>query len=395
MDKHAIIGVCGSVAAYRAADLARELMRSGFTVRVCLTDAAEHFVTAELFEALTGQPCLSHVFEEPSRGRMAHIDWARWASVIVIAPATSNTLSKLAYGIGDDMLTTLALATKAPLVIAPAMNPTMHHSDATQGALRILRGRAAIVVEPVDGDVACGESGQGKLASIESIVEAAITVTSRNQILFEKNVLITSGPTHEPIDDVRILTNRSSGKMGAALGRAALLLGASVAIVTGPTSSPLPMQAEIRRVKTALEMLDEVESLAPDADVIIGAAAVADYRPAERVSGKMRRSDGELNLRLIPNPDILAAAVALAMPGAITVGFAAEPTPHPETAREKLIRKKLTALAMNDVSRSDIGFESDSNELTLLLPDGSSSGSGRHSKLECALWLLEAVCGSA
>ncbi len=392
MDKHAILGVSGSVAAYRAADLAREMMRQGFIVRVCLTDAAQHFVTAELFEALTGQACLADVFEEPQRGRMAHIDWARWASVVVIAPATSNTLSRLAYGMGDDMLTTLALATRAPLVIAPAMNPSMHHSDATQGALRILRGRAAVVVEPVEGDVACGENGQGKLASVETIVEAVEAVTCRSQLLDDKNVLITSGPTHEPLDDVRILTNRSSGKMGAALGRAALLMGAKVAIVSGPSTTPLPMQAEIVRVKTALEMLAEVERLAPEADVIIGAAAVADYRPAERVQGKVRRSDSEITLKLVPNPDILAAAVAKAKPGTTIIGFAAEPSDHADVARKKLAAKGLAAVAMNDISRTDAGFESDKNELTLLLPDGSSLSSGHQSKLECALWLLEAVC---
>ena len=392
MDKNAILGVCGSVAAYRAADLARELMRHGFTVRVCLTTAAQHFVTAELFEALTGQACLVDVFEEPARGRMAHIDWARWANVVVVAPATSTTLSRLAFGIGEDMLTTLALATKAPLVIAPAMNPTMHASDPTQGALRILRGRAAVIVEPVEGDVACGENGQGKFASVGAIVEAVDAVTSRGQILEEKNVLITSGPTHEALDDVRILTNRSSGKMGAALGRAALLLGAKVAIVTGPSSAPLPMQAEVVRVKTALEMLAEVERLAPEADVIIGAAAVADYRPAERMPGKVRRSEKELTLKLVPNPDILAAAVAKAKPGATIIGFAAEPSDHADVARKKLAAKGLSAVAMNDISRTDAGFESDNNELTLLLADGSTLKSGHHSKLECALWLLESVC---
>ncbi|MHB8638160.1 MAG: bifunctional phosphopantothenoylcysteine decarboxylase/phosphopantothenate--cysteine ligase CoaBC [Fimbriimonadaceae bacterium] len=392
MDKNAILGVCGSVAAYRAADLARELMRRGYAVRVCLTGAAQHFVTAELFEALTGQPCLSDVFDEPSRGRMAHIDWARWANVVVVAPATSTTLSRLAYGIGEDMLTALALATRAPLVLAPAMNPTMHASDPTQGALRILRGRAAVVVEPVEGDVACGENGHGKLASIETIVEAVEAVTCRAQILDDMNVLITSGPTHEPLDDVRILTNRSSGKMGAALCRGALLLGAKVAIVSGPSPTPLPMQAEIVRVKTALEMLAEVERLAPEADVIIGAAAVADYRPAERVHGKVRRTEKEITLKLVPNPDILAGAVAKAKPGATIIGFAAEPSDHADVARKKLAAKGLAAVAMNDISRADAGFESDANELTLLFPDGSSLNSGHHSKLECALWLLESVC---
>jgi phosphopantothenoylcysteine decarboxylase/phosphopantothenate--cysteine ligase len=322
---------------------------------------------------------------------MAHIDWARWATVIVVAPATANTIAKLAQGVGDDMLTTLTLASSAPLVIAPAMNPAMYASEATAAALRVLRGRAALVVEPTDGDVACGEHGQGKLASIDAIVEAVETVANRAQVLHGKNVLITSGPTQEPIDDARMLTNRSSGKMGAALARAAYLMGADVTVVSGPAAAPLPMQANVIRVRTALEMLAEVDRLAPAMDIIVGAAAVADYRPAKRFAGKMRRSADPMQVELVANPDVIAAAAKSAKPGTLVVGFAAEPTDDTAAAKEKLQRKGLSALALNDISRVDVGFESDDNELILLIADGAESRSGVRSKLECALWLFESL----
>jgi len=385
-----VLGVSGSVAAYRAADLARELMRHGLTVRVCLTDAAQKFVTPALFEALTGQPCLIDAFDEPERGRMAHIDWARQADAIVVAPATANTIARIAHGIGDDMLTTICLATTAPLVVAPAMNPQMYASEAHQEALEKLRQRASVIVEPVEGDVACGEHGQGKLASIAEIVEAVNTVARRSRKLAGKTVLITSGPTHEAIDDVRYLSNRSSGKMGAALARAALLMGASrVVVVSGPVSVPYPLQAEVVRVSTACDMLVAAQTYAPEADLVIGAAAVADYRPAHQRAGKIRRTSEPLAVDLIPNPDIIAELAKICK-GQV-VGFAAEPSGDHAAAKEKIANKGLAAIAVNDVSRPGIGFESDRNELTLLRPDGSTAQSGTMSKLACALWLLEAI----
>lgn len=386
---NAVLGVSGSVAAFRAADLARELMRSGHTVRVCLTDAAQNFVTPALFEALTGQPCLTDTFEEPEKGRMAHIDWARRADVIVIAPATANTIAKIAHGIGEDMLTTICLATTAPLIVAPAMNPQMYASEAHREALEKLRSRAATVVDPTEGDVACGEHGQGKLASIQEIVAAVSEVTTRSKALVGKTVLITSGPTQEAIDDVRYLSNRSSGKMGAALARAALLMGAErVIVVSGPVGVAYPLQAEVIRVTTAVQMLDAAKPLTPLADLIIGAAAVADYRAANPTPGKIRRTGEALTLDLAPNPDVIAELARVAK-GKV-VGFAAEPDSGLEEAREKIARKGLAAIAVNDVSRAGLGFDSDRNELVLLTP-GTESRSGVQSKLGCALWLLESI----
>ena len=385
-----VLGVSGSVAAYRAADLARELMRDGHFVRVCLTDAAQKFVTPALFEALTGQPALIDTFEEPERGRMAHIDWARQADAVVVAPATANTIVRLAHGIGEDMLTTLVLATSAPLIVAPAMNPNMYANEAFREALATLEGRAAAIVEPVEGDVACGEHGQGKLASIAQIVAVVRSVLGRARSLAGKRVLITSGPTQEPIDDVRFLSNRSSGKMGAALARAALLMGAEVTVIAGPQRASLPLGAGVVRVRTAAEMLAATVAEAPRSDIIVGAAAVADYRPATPVAGKIRRTSSTLLLELVPNDDVIAAAAAAA-PLAVVVGFAAEPTAEVAVAQEKLARKGLFAIAANDVSQPGQGFDADENYLRLVFADGRTAESGVRSKLACALWLLEQV----
>ncbi len=386
-----VLGVTGSIAAYRAADLARELMRNGCTVRVCLTPAAEKFVTRVLFESLTGQPCLVWAFDEPEAGRMAHIDWARQADLLVIAPATANILNKLASGVADDMLSTIALAYTGPVLVAPAMNPAMLAHDTTQESLRKLVARGVEVVQPAEGEVACGEHGQGKLASVEEIAAAALGLLGWSKRLQGRRVLITSGPTREPIDSVRFLSNRSSGKMGAALAKAALWMGAEVTVVSGPAEVPPPMGAKLLRVETALEMLEAASRVAPEADLIVGVAAVADYRVAEPRRGKLRRSDEELVLRLVPNPDVLAELARLARPGAVLVGFAAEPSEDLDVARAKLERKGLHFIAANDVSRPGIGFGSDENEMVLLGRHGPVERSGVRSKIGCAKWLLERV----
>lgn len=382
---NAVLGVSGSVAAYRAADLARELMRAGFTVRVCLTDGASRFVTPALFEALTGQPVLTGAFEEPAPGRMAHIDWARQADFVLVAPATANLIAKLASGQADDMLTTIVLATTKPVLVAPAMNPQMYANEATVSALETLRNRGFEVVEPLTGDVACGENGQGKLASIPEIVTAALEMISQGRLLEDRHVLVTSGPTVEPIDGVRYLSNRSSGKMGAAVARAALRMGARVTVVAGPQRAPLPLGANIVRVQTAEEMLAAGLSV-ESPDLIVGVAAVADYRPKEVFHGKLRRSEGGLSLDLVPNPDVLAR-LATHHSDALAIGFAAEPSSDLQVAREKLQRKGLWGIAANDISRVGIGFESDQNALALVT-QGETQESGVQSKLGCALWLL-------
>ena len=386
----AVLGVSGSVAAYRAADLARELMRNGFTVRVCLTDSAQKFVQPALFEALTGNPCLIEAFEEPERGRMAHIDWARQADIIIIAPATANTINKIAQGIADDMLSTITLATTKPIVIAPAMNPQMYANEVTQQSLEVLEARGAYIVEPEEGDVACGENGQGKLASISSIIFTVNEVATTSKLLKGKKVLITSGPTQEPIDDVRFITNRSSGKMGVALAKAALLMGAEVTMIAGPQEARIPLQLTVIRVRTALEMLGAMKGQAPQHDWIIGAAAVADYRLENPSPGKLRRSESSLQISLIPNPDIIAEAARLA-PNARVIGFAAEPSTDLSIAKEKIRKKSLFAIAANDVGNTEIGFDSSANAIDLIFADGNILHSGVRSKFQCAVWLLESI----
>lgn len=383
-----VLGVSGSVAAYRACDLARDLMRAGCTVRVCLTDAAQKFVTAAQFEVLTGQPCLVDTFEEPERGRMAHIDWARQADLVLLAPATANTLNKVANGIGDDMLTTLLLAATCPVVAAPAMNPAMYQHPEIVASLAKLISRGVVFVEPQEGDVACGENGQGKLAGNGDIVAVCQSILHRSILLEGKTLLLTSGPTQEPIDSVRFLSNRSSGKMGLAMARAARLMGAEVILVTGPTALPIPNDVLSLKVRTAEEMLDACRTHAAQADWIIGLAAVADYRVSAPSGTKIRRSEGDLTLALTPNPDIIAT-LAMENPGKKAIAFAAEPGLDPGYATQKMAKKGVCAIALNDVSNADIGFGSDENELTLIFADGHSVSSGRRSKLACSLWMLE------
>ena len=383
-----VLGVSGSISAYRACDIARDLMRAGHTIRVCLTDSAAKFVTPVLFETLTGNPCLTDTFEEPNRGRMAHIDWAREADLILLAPATANTLNKLTQGIGDDMLTTLILAAQVPLLIAPAMNPVMYTHPETQASIHKLQSQGAFFIEPTEGDVASGETGQGKLALNADIISAAQTILARRDSLKGKTILITSGPTQEPIDSVRFLTNRSSGKMGLAMARAAQLMGAEVILISGPTGLPEPPNATTIHVRTAEQMLAAAQNQAPKADWIIGLAAVSDYRPASPSNTKIRRSEEDLTLTLIPNPDIIAT-LAQQNPTKRVVAFAAEPTQDTAYAIEKMRRKGAAAIALNDISNPQIGFQSDENELTLILASGETNQSGRKSKLACALWLLE------
>lgn len=384
-----VLGVTGSIAAYRACDLARDLKRAGHAVRVILTPAAAEFVSPLLFEGLTGEPCLVDTFDEPVRGKMAHIDWARYADLVIVAPASANTINKVAHGEATDMLTTMLLAYEGPVLVCPAMNPSMYSNEATQKSLRLLRDRGVFVLEPTEGDVACGEQGQGKLIANSEILSTANTILSRSQKLAKKHILITSGSTQEPIDDVRYITNRSSGKMGASLAHAAILMGARVTVITGPTSVAIPSKAKIVRVQTADQMLESAKVEAPSADLIIGAAAVGDFRVKEPHQGKMRR-EGNLSLELVPNPDILAE-LARAHPSAAILAFAAEIEHGTKAAQEKMERKGAAAIALNDVGNPAIGFESDENEITLIFKDGLVVESGRASKLQIAFWLLEQV----
>jgi len=384
-----ILGVTGSVAAYRSADIARRLTQEGMDVRVCLSRAAQEFVTPTLFEALTGNPTLTHAFDEPVRGRMAHIDWAREASVVLVCPATANAIVSIAQGKAMDMLTSIIAATTAEIVVVPAMNPQMYAQESVQGALSSLARRGVQVIHPTHGEVVCGETGQGKLAPTETILEEVKRAIFRSESYYGKKVVITAGSTREPLDGVRFIANRSSGKMGYALASAAHKMGAKVVLISGPTHFPPPPFVEFHSVETAEEMLRVLSRCADGCDLILGAAAVGDFRAETPIEEKIPR-ETTVQITLVPNPDILEN-IAQKYPHVPIVGFAAELGENIERAEQKLRRKNLLAIALNDVSRKDIGFESDENELLVLFSDGRREKIEKDSKFNVARRLLEVI----
>jgi phosphopantothenoylcysteine decarboxylase / phosphopantothenate---cysteine ligase len=387
-----LLGVCGSVAAYRACDVARELMHRGHQVHVVMTVHATRLVAPTTFAALTGNPVTVDPFDEPHPGQIAHIRLAQEADLLLIAPATAHTMARLALGLADDMLTTVALATRAPILIAPAMNPAMWSHPTTQAHVETLRARGVEFIDPTYGVMACGDEGWGKIADTATIVEAVEQRLNRSAQLKGIHVLITAGPTYEPIDPVRFLGNRSSGKMGYAIAQAALERGATVTLISGPTALQPPAGAKLIRVQTAQQMLEAVQRQFHDCEVFIAAAAVADYRPERVYPLKRKRTARAWNLRLVPNPDILGT-VARAKGHRLLIGFAAETDKALLHAREKLIRKGLDLIAVNDVLEPGSGFEVDTNRLTLLYADGRVEPLPLLPKQAAARRLIDAVVG--
>lgn len=385
-----VLGVCGSIAAYRACEVARELMHRGAQVEVVLTAHAARLVTPATFAALTGRPATVDVFEEPEPGRITHIQLAQEADLVLIAPATAHTLARLAHGLADDMLTTLVLATEAPLLIAPAMNPKMWSHPATQANCAILRERGVELIEPGYGMMACGEEGWGKIADTEVILEAVIRRLNPKSDFAGVKVLVTAGPTYEPIDPVRFVGNRSSGKMGYAIAEAAHQRGAEVRLISGPSALTPPPHIPLIRVQTAQQMLEAVQCHFEWCDLFIAAAAVADYRPAKTLSTKRKRTRAAWVLHLVPNPDILEA-VAPAKGHRVLVGFAAETEKLLEHALQKLKKKGVELIAANDVTEPGSGFEVDTNRLILLHKDGRTETLPLLTKREAAHRLLDAV----
>jgi phosphopantothenoylcysteine decarboxylase / phosphopantothenate---cysteine ligase len=366
------LGVSGGIAAYKAAEIVRLLQDREIRVQVIMTQAAQEFVRPLTFAALSGEKVITGMFEagnaEPNiDSAVEHIAVAQSIDALVVAPATSDILAKFAQGIASDFLTTLYLATTAPVIVAPAMNVNMWNHPATQANVEILRRRGVKIVEPDSGYLACGMIGPGRLAANESIVAAVMQALGASQDLAGEAVLITAGPTHERIDPVRYITNRSSGRMGYALAEAALRRGARVLLVTGPTAIVPPNAAEVTRVETAEQMRNAVLQLFPQATIVIKTAAVSDYRPKAAAGQKLKRT-GPLSLELEPTTDILADLAAKKTTQLI-VGFAAETENVLENARKKLARKSLDAIVVNDVSREGVGFVSDRNAVTILTPD--------------------------
>jgi phosphopantothenoylcysteine decarboxylase/phosphopantothenate--cysteine ligase len=366
-----LLGVGGGIAAYKAADLVRRLREQGCEVRVVLTQAAGQFVSPLTFQALSGHPARSALLDPAAEAGMDHIELARWAERLVIAPATADLIARVAAGLADDLLTTLCLATEAPVFIAPAMNRVMWEHPATQTNVATLVARGAVLLGPGSGSQACGETGPGRLlepAEIAARVSAASEPTPA-QTLADVRVLITAGPTREPIDPVRFIGNRSSGRMGYALAEALAGLGARVVLVSGPVSLPAPRVAEIVRVDTAMEMHAAVMTRVVACDLFAATAAVADYRPAEPASAKLKKNSDTLDVHLVRNPDILADVAARPDPP-FTLGFAAETDDLETHALLKLKAKGIDMIAANRVAGAEGGFEAEDNALIVLWPNG-------------------------
>jgi phosphopantothenoylcysteine decarboxylase/phosphopantothenate--cysteine ligase len=392
------LGVTGGIAAYKAAEVVRLLQDRGVRVQVIMTDAAQEFVRPLTFAALSGEKVITGLFtvgdEQPNLdSAVEHIAVAQSIDALLVVPATADTIAKFAQGIANDFLSTLYLATKAPVIVAPAMNVDMWEHAATRANLEILRQRGVHIVEPDSGYLACGMIGAGRLAHPEHIVAATLEHLGIAQDLAGETVLITAGPTHEPVDPVRYLGNRSSGKMGYALAEAALRRGAKVILVSGATALTPPSAAETIFVETTQQMRTAVLDRWERAGIIIMAAAVADYHVKNAATEKIKRS-GPIDLQLEPNPDILADLGSLRHASGkrtpLLIGFAAETEHLLDNARAKLTKKRVDAIVLNDVSRSDIGFNSDRNEVTIVTATDTLAVP-EASKLDIAQKILDAA----
>ncbi|MDA8121768.1 MAG: bifunctional phosphopantothenoylcysteine decarboxylase/phosphopantothenate--cysteine ligase CoaBC [Deltaproteobacteria bacterium] len=366
--KEIVLGVTGGIAAYKACEIVRELHKGSASVHVVLTASGAQFITPLTLQTLSKNPVVTDLFNLVSESEIGHISLAQRANLLLIAPATANIIGKIRNGIADDMLSTVVMATAAPVLIAPAMNSQMYASAAVRENVATLRERGFHFVEPDEGELACGTVGPGRLADVGKILEMGRIILSEKP-LAGKRVVVSAGPTAEPMDPVRFLSNRASGKMGFAMARAARRLGAEVTLVSGPTALPDPHFLATVRVRTAEEMLGAVTREAEGADVVVMCAAVADFRPKKPSSRKIKKDGFGLKVELAPTPDILES-LGRKKGSRLLVGFAAETDDLAQNAREKMRRKNLDAIVANDVSRIDIGFESDNNEVRIFFPDG-------------------------
>ncbi len=385
-----VLGVTGSIAAYKAAHLLRDLRRLGAGVTVVMTPHAREFVAPLTFRTLSGRPVLSDLFDPQEPAAVEHVALAERADLVLVAPATANTLARSALGLADDFLGTLLLATRAPVLFAPAMDGEMWHHPTVQAHVAALRARGATVMEPGRGELASGLSGVGRLPEIVDIVETAAALVWPKRDLAGDQILVTAGPTREPVDPVRYLSNRSSGRMGYALATLAWRRGAQVTLVTGPTGLTAPPGVRVIPVQTAEEMRDAVLHALGPATVVIKAAAVADYRVAAPAAAKIRSKQEGLSLALAPNPDILRE-LGRAKGHRFLVGFAAETGDPRASARAKLEAKGADLMVANDVSRPDIGFEAEENQVVLLDRWGGVVELPRRPKLEIADAILDRV----
>jgi phosphopantothenoylcysteine decarboxylase/phosphopantothenate--cysteine ligase len=387
--KRIVVGICGGIAAYKMTELVRMLVKEGYYVRVAMTKNALHFVSPLTLEVLSGNKVIWDMFSQEKE--MEHIVWAQDSDLILVAPATANILGKLACGIADDFLTTLILASTAKIMVCPAMNTQMFLNPVVQNNIQLLKNRGFIVLEPTHGELACGTTGVGRLPEIDVIFEEIEDVLSEKDLSGIK-ILVTAGPTREPIDPVRFISNRSSGKMGYAIARMAKRRGAEVVLISGPTSlsPPTGKNIEVCWVETAEQMKEVVLQKWKDCDVVIKAAAVADYRPEVQSSSKIKKKDSDIVLKLKRNPDILEE-LGRKKDNKIIVGFAAETEDLIKNAQEKLKRKNLDMIVANDVSEKDAGFGTDTNKAVLIRKDGAVQKTGLLRKEELANIILDRV----
>lgn len=387
--KQVLLGVTGGIAAYKAVELLRLLIKQDAEVDVIMTRSATEFVAPLTFQTLSNRPVHLHTFRLLDKMEISHTSLADRADLVIVAPATANIIGKYAGGVADDLLSTTLLATDAPVLLAPAMNPRMWAHDAVQENVALLQKRGVHFVGPAQGEVACQDEGWGRMAEPAEIIAAAAGLL-HEPVLAGKKLVITAGPTREPLDPIRYISNRSSGRMGYALARAASLLGAQVTLVSGPTALAAPADVELHRVETAAEMLPAVKQAFADADALIMAAAVADFRPAQTHSDKLPKSECGDAIALVENPDIIAA-LAKVKGQKMVVGFAAETGDADAKAAEKMKRKGLDAIVANDVSQPGIGFDAEENEVRILFADGRVEPLPRMRKQELAFAILESL----
>ncbi len=388
-EKTVVLGITGGISAYRACDIVRLMIQDGATVHVVMTKAALEFITPLTLQTLSQNMVVTDLFDLITESRIGHISLAQGADLLLVSPATANIIGKFANGIADDMLSTLYLATEAPTVMAPAMNEKMFENIVVQDNIRKLRDRGVFIVDPAWGDLACGDTGWGRLAPVEQIVEAVRSVLSP-RVMEEKKVLVTAGPTAEPVDPVRELTNRSSGKMGFALAKVANRLGAEVVLISGPVALEDPWFVKTVRVRTGEEMYRAVMDNIDGADIVVKAAAVADFKPSRAAAKKVKKDAFAGTLKLDRSRDILAT-IGKMTPKPYLIGFAAETEKLRENARKKMEEKNIDAIVTNDVSRDDIGFSSDYNEANLYFRDGTEVFIPKDEKDAVAFRILESV----
>lgn len=384
------VGVTGGIAAYKIADLVSRLTKDGFDVHVIMTESATKFVTPLTMRTLSANPVLVDMFDDSSTWRVQHIGIAEQADLMVIAPATANIVAKMACGLADDLLSTILLATRAPILVVPSMNTNMYENPMVQENLNKLKKLGYEILEPAEGELACGVSGKGRLPDIQDIYQKVLDTLNPVRDMENRTVLITAGATVEDIDPVRFITNRSTGRMGYCIAKEAANRGARVILVSGPTTLEDPIGVEVHKVRSASEMHALCMKLYVESDIVIGAAAVADYRPAEYCCEKMKKSDDDLVLRLTRNPDIIGG-MGLEKGNRILVGFAAETNDVLTNGLAKLQKKNLDLLVANDVTMEGAGFGGETNIVTLLANDGNVKPFPVMSKNEVARVIIDAV----